>query len=119
MWLLLMSGSVIDFKDLLVYSWDEGGFCDFFGAGITDDRITRRLTSLVIAACDLFPLWVEINMFREEEGGDRLRGVVDLMRSMMISMIKGEIGEGGFELRTLMWARVDWMLWERGGRLFH
>ena len=44
LWLILMSGSVIDFKDLLIRGWDAGCFLDSFGAVITEDKIARRLT---------------------------------------------------------------------------
>ena len=68
LWWLLMSGSVVDFKDLLVHGWDEGGFLDSFGAGVMEDKIARRLTSLAIVARNLSMLWVDTGMFREEEG---------------------------------------------------
>ena len=70
LWLLLMSASVIEFKDLLVRGWGEGGFLESFGSGVTMDRITRKLTSLVIAAHNLFCLWVETEMFRDGKEGD-------------------------------------------------
>ena len=73
--LLLMLGSVIDFKDLLVCGWGEG-ILESFGFGVTMDRIARRLTSLAILACNLLRLWVENEMIRDDKEGDHLRGFV-------------------------------------------
>ena len=81
-----MSGSVIYFKDLLVRGRGEG-FLESFGSGVAMDRIARRLTSLAIAACNLFWLWVETEMFRDRKEGGRLRGFMGLMWNMMCPLI--------------------------------
>ena len=73
-----------------------------FRSGVTEDRITKRLTPfLEIAACNSFRLWVETEMFRGGEKGDRLRGVVGPMRSMMCSMTRVEEACFEFEMENV------------------
>jgi len=97
LWLLLMVGSCIDYEDLLVRGWGKEGFVKAFGSGVSVDKIARRLVSFSIAARNLFRLWVETEMFRGGGDGDRLRGFVGPIRTMMCSIMKGEEGEAGYE----------------------
>ena len=73
------------------------GFFEAFGLGVTVSKIARRLVSLAISACNLFQLWVETKMFRGGKDGDHFREFVGPMRTVMCSVMRGEVGEADYE----------------------
>ena len=90
------------------------GFFEAFGLGVTAGKIARRLVSLAILARNVFRLWVETEMFRGGKEGDRLRGFVGRMRTMIHSVMRGERVTNS-SWRILMWVRIGWRFWGRGG----
>ena len=100
-------------------SVDGGEGClKAYGLGVMVGKIAKRLISLAILACNLFRLWVETKT-RGGKEGDRLGRFVGLMRTMMCSVMRGEVGEADYEfelenfdvgedrLRVLGEGRVD------------